>query len=154
MPKNTTIVIWWSHLHHSIVSDDFVFWPRLSSYLNYPKDIRWVMCTSNMIESFHSQLWKVTKSKRVFTSGQSLLKLLFLVYQNLKNGWTGSINDWKVTCAQLMILFEDRMLALWLTQFFVQTCRLKYSIHFSTFTDHLYTLLNRLSIYATLLITL
>lgn len=86
-------------------------WPRLSSYLNYPADIRRVIYTTNIIESFHSQLRKVTKSKRVFTSDQSLLKLLYLVYHNLKDGWTGPIAGWKLTSAQLMILFENRMLA-------------------------------------------
>ena len=100
----------WNEKYPYMVKSWFANWPRLSSYLSYPKDIRRVMYTTNMIESFHSQLRKVTKSKRVFTSDQSLLKLLFLVYQNLKNGWTGPINGWKLTYAQLMILFEERML--------------------------------------------
>jgi transposase-like protein len=38
-----------------------------------------------------------------------LLKLLFLVQQNLKKGWVGPINRWKQTSAQMMILFEERM---------------------------------------------
>lgn len=77
-------------------------WPRLSTYFQYPQDIRRTIYTTNIIESFHSQLRKITKSKRVFSSNLSLLKLLFLVYHNLEDGW-------KLTYAQLMILFENRM---------------------------------------------
>jgi len=84
-------------------------WPRLSVYFRYPREIRRVMYTTNIIESFHSQLRKITKSKRVFSSDLSLLKLLYLVYQNLKVGWSGPMNGWKLAYAQLMIIFEDRM---------------------------------------------
>ena len=84
-------------------------WPRLSVYFRYPREIRRVMYTTNIIESFHSQLRKITKSKRVFSSDLSLLKLLYLVYQNLKVGWSGPMNGWKLAYAQLMIIFEDLM---------------------------------------------
>lgn len=84
-------------------------WPLLSTFYRYPKDIRRVMYTTNIIESFHSQLRKITKTKRVFSSDQSLLKLIYLVYQNKKEGWQSSINGWKLTYSQMMIIFEDRM---------------------------------------------
>ncbi len=84
-------------------------WPLLSTFYRYPKDIRRVMYTTNIIESFHSQLRKITKTKRIFSSDQSLLKLIYLVYQNKKEGWQSSINAWKLTYSQMMIIFEDRM---------------------------------------------
>jgi transposase-like protein len=99
----------WIDKYPYMVKSWMTNWPRLSSFLKYPNEIRRIMYTTNVIESFHSQLRKVTKSKRVFSSDQSLMKLLFLVYSNIKTGWTGPINGWKLTYAQLMILFEDRM---------------------------------------------
>jgi putative transposase len=84
-------------------------WGRLSCFYKYPKEIRKVMYTTNIIESFHSQLRKVTKSKRVFTNDDALLKLLYLVFINIKEGWTGPINGWKLISSQLMIIFEERM---------------------------------------------
>jgi len=39
----------------------------------------------------------------------SLLKLLYLVQNNLKLNWVGTINGWKLTMSQLMIMFEERM---------------------------------------------
>jgi len=85
-------------------------WSRLSSFLRYPQEIRRMMYTTNIIESFHSQLRKITKSKRVFPSDQALLKLLYLVYLNTKKGWSGPIRGWKQIYSQLMIIFEDRMI--------------------------------------------
>lgn len=100
----------WGKQYPMMVRSWFNNWERLSNYLKYPKEIRRVMYTTNIIESFHSQLRKVTKSKRVFSSDMSLFKLLYLVHQNLKIGWSGPISAWKQTYAQMSILFEERML--------------------------------------------
>ena len=84
-------------------------WNRLSGYFKYPKEIRTIIYTTNIIESFHSQLRKVTKTKRVFHSDQSLLKLLYLVFQNNKRGWLAPVKAWKQLRAQLSIIFEQRI---------------------------------------------
>jgi putative transposase len=99
----------WKHKYPYLVKSWKNNWSRLSTFFRYPKDIRRVMYTTNIIESFHSQLRKITKTKRVFNTDQSLLKLLYLIYQNLKRGWTGPISGWKLTYSQLMIIFEERM---------------------------------------------
>lgn len=99
----------WGNKYPSMVKSWLNNWERLSNYFKYPSDIRRIMYTTNIIESFHSQLRKVTKTKRVFSSDMSLLKLLYLVFSNLKEGWTGPINGWKLTSSQLLIIFEERM---------------------------------------------
>ncbi len=101
----------WSKKYPSMVKSWLNNWDRLNKFLKYPNDIRRVIYTTNIIESFHSQLRKITKSKRVFSSDMSLLKLLFLAYTNLKRGWAGGFAGWKLTMSQLMIIFEDRMSA-------------------------------------------
>jgi len=100
----------WGKQYPMMVRSWFNNWERLSNYLKYPKEIRKVIYTTNIIESFHSQLRKVTKSKRVFSSDMSLFKLLYLVHGNLKTGWTGPMLGWKQTYAQMAILFEERVL--------------------------------------------
>jgi putative transposase len=99
----------WAEKYPAMVKSWLNNWTRLSAYFKYPKEIRRVMYTTNIIESFHSQLRKVTKSKRVFTSDESLFKLLYLVYQNTRKGWTASVAGWKLTYSQLIIIFEERM---------------------------------------------
>lgn len=99
----------WGKQYPMLVKSWFNNWERLSNYLKYPKEIRTIIYTTNIIESFHSQLRKVTKSKRVFSSDMSLFKLLYLVQQNLKANWDGPIHRWRQTSAQMMIVFEERM---------------------------------------------
>lgn len=99
----------WGSKYPSMLKSWFNNWERLTNYFKYPKEIRRIIYTTNIIESFHSQLRKVTKSKRVFSSDMSLLKLLFLVQGNIKEGWEYPMFGWKLTHAQMMILFEERM---------------------------------------------
>ena len=100
----------WGNKYPAMIKSWLANWERLSNYFKYPKEIRKMIYTTNIIESFHSQLRKVTKSKRVFSSDMSLFKLLYLVHNNIKEGWIGPISGWKQTFAQMMILFEERML--------------------------------------------
>ena len=99
----------WAKKYPAMVKSWNNNWERLSNYFKYTKEIRRIIYTTNIIESFNSQLRKVTKSKRTFPSDMGLLKLLFLVQQNLKVGWTGPIAGWKQTLSQMLILFEERM---------------------------------------------
>lgn len=96
----------WKTKYPSMIKSWFTNWERLSNYFKYPKEIRKVIYTTNIIESFHSQLRKVTKSKRVFSSDMALLKLLFLVHHNINGRWKTQILGWKQLFAQMQILFE------------------------------------------------
>ncbi len=62
-------------------------WNNLSNYFKYPKPIRKVIYTTNIIESVHRQFRKLTKTKGAFPNENSLLKLLYMGIQNTgKNG--------------------------------------------------------------------
>lgn len=100
----------WGKQYPMMVKSWFNNWERLSNYFKYPKEIRTIIYTTNIIESFHSQLRKVTKSKRVFPSDMSLFKLLYLVQQNLKDDWQGPMRFWRQTYAQMAIIFEERLI--------------------------------------------
>ena len=59
-------------------------WATLSTYFKYPNEVRKLIYTTNAIEGFNRQLRKVTKSKTVFPSDDSLLKMLYLHYTCIK----------------------------------------------------------------------
>lgn len=99
----------WKAKYPSMVKSWYTNWERLSNYFKYPKEIRKVIYTTNTIESFNSQLRKVTKTKRVFSSDMALLKLLYLVHQNIKGSWKTQMLGWKQIFAQMQILFEERI---------------------------------------------
>ena len=55
------------------------------------------------------QLRKVTKSKTVFPSDDSLLKMLYLATMDITKKWTGHRQDWGQIHSQLEIYFEERL---------------------------------------------
>ena len=65
--------------------------------------------TTNAIEGFNRQLRKVTKSKAVFPTDDSLLKMLYLAMMDITKKWTGRRMDWGMIHAQLTIFYGDRM---------------------------------------------
>jgi putative transposase len=99
----------WAKPYPAMVNSWLDNWQELSNYFKYPDAIRRRIYTTNPIESFHSQLRKVTKTKRVFPSDMALMKLLYLVQENVTKKWNTPVHDWKQTYSQLMIIFEKRL---------------------------------------------
>ena len=85
-------------------------WATLSTYFKYPEAVRRLIYTTNAIEGFNRQLRKVTKSKTVFPSDESLLKMLYLATLDITKKWTGHRQDWGQIHAQLEIYFEERLI--------------------------------------------
>ena len=64
--------------------------------------------TTNTVERYHRQIRKVKKTKGVFSSDESLLKLVYQAYRNIKKKWTMPLANWSLIAQQLCIRFEDR----------------------------------------------
>lgn len=84
-------------------------WANLSTYFKFPQEVRRLIYTTNTIEGFNRQLRKVTKSKSVFPTDDSLLKMLYLAMMDITKKWTGRRQDWSVIYAQMAIFFGDRI---------------------------------------------
>ncbi len=67
------------------------------------------MAGTKDVLGFHRQLRKVTKSKSVFPSDDSLLKILYLVMMDITKKWTRHRKDWGRIYSQLEIYFEERL---------------------------------------------
>jgi transposase-like protein len=83
-------------------------WEELSTFFNFPAEIRRLIYTNNAIEAYHRQLRKVTKTKAVFPTPQAVRKLLYLANVNITKKWTRPLVDWPLILNQLAIRFEDR----------------------------------------------
>ena len=84
-------------------------WATLSTYFKYPEAVRRLIYTTNAIEGFNRQLRKVTKSKTVFPTDDSLLKMLYLAMMDITKKWNGHRQDWGQIHSQLEIYFEERL---------------------------------------------
>lgn len=84
-------------------------WDRLSTYFQYDEYVRKIIYTTNAVEGFHRQVRKVTKTKGAFPNDMALMKLIYLVVENISKKWTMPIQNWGLTVQQLSIKFGDRM---------------------------------------------
>ena len=81
-------------------------WANLSTYFKFPEELRRLIYTTNAIEGFNRQLRKVTKSKAVFQTDDSLFKMLYLAMLDITKKWT---QDWAQIYPQLALYYSGRI---------------------------------------------
>lgn len=84
-------------------------WDNLTAFLQYPQEIRKLIYTTNIIESFNAGLRKYTKNKKSFPSDDAALKSIYMAAQNVQNRWQKSRQGWSQIYNQLYINFESRV---------------------------------------------
>lgn len=99
----------WGKKYPVPISSWYNNWENLSTFFKFDTHIRKVIYTTNTVEGFHRQVRKVTKTKGAFTSDNALLKLVYLVVQNISEKWTMPLHNWNQTLSQLFIMFENRI---------------------------------------------
>jgi len=83
-------------------------WEELSTFFEFPQEIRRLIYTTNSVEGYHRQLRKVIKNKSSFPTPQAARKLLYLATLDITKKWTMPIWNWPLILNQLAIRFEDR----------------------------------------------
>lgn len=84
-------------------------WDDFTPYFKYTPEIRRLIYTTNIIESYNRQLRKVIKTKSVFPNDDAVYKMLFLATTNITKKWTMPIRNWANIINQLAIHFEGRL---------------------------------------------
>lgn len=99
----------WGNRYPLIVKSWRDNWSELATFFKYPPEIRKLIYTTNMIESYHRQLRKVTKGKSIFPTDESLLKMLYLATMDVLRKWTGRVQNWGQILLQLSVYFPDKV---------------------------------------------
>ncbi|MCS7465013.1 transposase, partial [Paenibacillus doosanensis] len=84
-------------------------WDELATFFKYSPELRKLIYTTNMIESYHRQLRKVTKGKSIFPNDEALLKMLYLATMDVIRKWTGRVQNWGQILLQLTVHFPERV---------------------------------------------
>jgi transposase-like protein len=84
-------------------------WEDLTTFFDYPAEIRRLIYTTNTVEGYNRQLRKITKSKGAFPSAQAARKLLFLINRDIMKKWSTPFVQWPLVLNQLTIRFEQRL---------------------------------------------
>jgi putative transposase len=86
-------------------------WTELTTFFQYPQEIRHLIYTTNAIEAYHRQLRKFTKTKTIFPTDDSIRKVVYLSVREITKKWTMPARNWTFVYGQIMIYFEDRFVA-------------------------------------------
>jgi len=99
----------WGKRHPIIIRSWENNWVELTAYFKYPYEIRRLIYTTNVIEGYHRQLRKVTKTKTAYPTDEALIKIIYLTTIEAAKKWTVPIKDWKNCMSQFAIYFDDRV---------------------------------------------
>lgn len=83
-------------------------WENLSTFFDFPEEIRRMIYTTNAVEALHRQFRKVTKTKGSFPTDESLKKMLYLATLDLKSAFRNK-RDWPIILGALKLVFGDRI---------------------------------------------
>ena len=96
----------WGKKFPSVVASWRRVWDKVIPFFAYPPAVRKLIYTTNAIESLHSQLRKIIKTRGHFPSDDAATKLLWLALRNIGQG--NSIRDWREAMNQFAIAYGDR----------------------------------------------
>jgi len=99
----------WSEKYKSVIQSWEANWDNLTVFLAYPKEIRKLIYTTNIIESFNASLRKYTRNKKVFPSDDAALKSIYLAAQSISKKWQKTRFNWGQIYNQLYICFPERI---------------------------------------------
>lgn len=100
----------WSGKYAQMVDSWQNNWDYLTAFLDYSPEIRKIIYTTNIIESFNASLRKYTRNKKVFPNDQAALKSIYLAAHEIRPKWQKKRYGWAKVYNQLYICFEERIL--------------------------------------------
>ena len=98
----------WRKQYPSCVKSWEENWEVLSTFFEYPTDIRKIIYTTNIIEGLNRQFRQITKNKPSFTNDDSLRRMLYLASQRIVKHWHARYQNWDLVLSQLELMFVDR----------------------------------------------
>ena len=83
-------------------------WEVLTTFFEYPVEIRKIIYTTNIIEGLNRQFRQITKNKPSFTNDDSLRRMLYLASQRIMKHWRARCQNWDLVLSQLELMFPQR----------------------------------------------
>ena len=98
----------WRKQYPSCVKNWEDNWEVLSTFYEYPPEVRKIIYTTNIIEGLNRQFRQITKNKPSFTNDDSLRRMLYLASQRITKRWRTRCQNWDLVLSQLEIMFSGR----------------------------------------------
>lgn len=84
-------------------------WDELVAFMDFPKDMRRMIYTTNPVEALHRIIRKIVKSKAAWVSDTALIKQLYLSLMHNEKSWKRKAYGWKSIQRDLLKQYEKRI---------------------------------------------
>lgn len=84
-------------------------WEDLTSYFEFPLEIRKIIYTTNVIENMNGKIRKYTKNKLSFPNDDAVKKTVYLALMEIQKRWNNPINNWGIVVNQFLCIFDGRL---------------------------------------------
>jgi transposase-like protein len=84
-------------------------WEDLTSYFEFPLEIRKIIYTTNVIENMNGKIRKYTKNKLSFPNDDAVKKTVYLALMEIQKKWSNPINNWGIVVNQFLCIFDGRL---------------------------------------------
>ena len=85
-------------------------WDDLTTFFDYPMEIRKIIYTTNLIENLNGKIRKYTKAKLSFPNDDAVKKSVYLAINEIEKKWTMPIRSWAIVLNQFILIFDNRIL--------------------------------------------
>lgn len=83
-------------------------WEELMAFLDYPKELRRMIYTTNPVEALHRIIRKLIKGKAAWPSDTALIKQIYLCLMHNEKSWKRSAYGWKAIQRDLAKKYGER----------------------------------------------
>jgi transposase-like protein len=104
----------WQHRYPAIIRLWENAWPEFVPFLQFDKEIRTVVCTTNAIESINARIRRAVNARGHFPNEQAAMKCVYLALMSLDPTGTGRkrwSNRWKAALNAFEMTFDGRLSA-------------------------------------------
>ncbi|PUA20676.1 IS256 family transposase [Glaciimonas sp. PCH181] len=84
-------------------------WHNINTLFAYPSEIRKAIYTTNAIESLNSVIRHAINKRKVFSTDDSVRKVIYLAVDAAAKKWTMPIRDWRSAMSRFIIQFDERL---------------------------------------------
>ena len=98
----------WGHKYRHAIESWRNNWDCLTTYFDFPLEIRKLIYTTNTLENLNRGIRKYTKTKVQFPDDQAALKAVYMAITNIEKKWSMPVQNWGYILHQFLTIFEDR----------------------------------------------
>jgi putative transposase len=98
----------WGEKYPAIIKSWRNNWEKIIPFMQFPKQIRKVIYTTNIVESLNNTMRKAVRNRGHFSTEDGIMKVLYLAIRGVSKKWNMPIHDWKQALNHFAIMFEDR----------------------------------------------